>query len=81
MAEAIVARHGQITLSKEYRDELGIREGDKVIVNKENGLIIIAKKDPAVWDKLGEFLPDNFEKILGKIRADSKDRFKEVGLI
>ena len=30
MAEVIVARHGQITISKQLRDELNIREGDKV---------------------------------------------------
>lgn len=81
MVEVVVARHGQITLTKELREELGIREGDKVIVNRENGLAVIAKKDAEVWSKLGDFLPKNFEKILGEIRQDSAKRFKAVGLI
>ncbi len=80
MAEVIVARHGQITISKQLREELNIREGDKVIVNKDDGFVVIAKKDANVWGKLGDFLPDNFEKVLEKIRSDSSKRFKEVGL-
>lgn len=82
MAVVVVARHGQITLTKEIRRDLGIQEGDKVTINKENGFAIIAKKDPAVWSKLDDFLPaDNFEKTLEKIREDSRKRFKAVGLI
>ncbi len=81
MTEVVVTRHGQITLTKELREELGIKEGDKVIVNKENGFAIISKKDISVWDRLGDFLPDNFEKVLEKIRSDSTKRFKAVGLI
>lgn len=81
MTEVVVTRHGQITLTKELREELGIKEGDKVIVNKENGFAIISKKDMSVWDRLGDFLPDNFEKVLEKIRSDSTKRFKAVGLI
>jgi len=81
MTEVVVTRHGQITLTKELREDLGIREGDKVIVNRENGFAIISKKDIAVWDRLGDFLPDNFEKVLEKIRSDSTKRFKAVGLI
>jgi AbrB family looped-hinge helix DNA binding protein len=81
MSEVVVARHGQITISKQLRRELNIREGDKVIVNRDNGFIVIAKKDSSVWNRLGDFLPDNFEKILEKTRSDSRKRFKEAGII
>ena len=81
MAEAIVARHGQITLSKELREELGIHEGDTVIVNKEGERIMVAKKDVGAWDGLGDFLPKDFKKTLHAIRRDSTKRFKRLGFL
>ena len=81
MHEVVVTRNGQITLSKGLRKELGILEGDKIIMNKLKGVIILAKKDPAIWDKIGEFLPKNFGDVLEKIREPSTKRFKKLGII
>jgi AbrB family looped-hinge helix DNA binding protein len=80
MTEVKVTRHGQITLSKEVREALGIREGDEVIINVAEDKALISKKDRSVWDKLGDFLPQNFEAVLKQIRTDSKLRFRELGI-
>lgn len=80
MTEVVVTRGSQITLTKAVRDRLGIREGDTVIVNTLGDIAIIAKRDPSVWRRLGGFLPPNFEQTLKKIRSDSTERLKRIGL-
>ena len=81
MVEVVVTRNGQITLTKELREELSIRVGDKIIMNLEGNRVVLAKKDPKVWDEIGSFLPENFSKVLEKIRADSTQRFKDLGVL
>ncbi|MBS3067893.1 AbrB/MazE/SpoVT family DNA-binding domain-containing protein [Candidatus Micrarchaeota archaeon] len=76
-----VTRHGQITLPKEVREMLDIHEGDQVIINVVGTTVTISKKDPTIWDKIGSFLPENFEKILREIRGDTTKRFKRLGII
>ncbi|MFH2106955.1 MAG: AbrB/MazE/SpoVT family DNA-binding domain-containing protein [Candidatus Micrarchaeota archaeon] len=80
MTEVYVTRNGQITLSKEIRDQLGIREGDCIVMNLVNDVILVSKKDPSVWDKVQSFLPENFENTLKAIRMDSSKRFKNLGI-
>ena len=45
MVSTVVTRSGQITLNKEFRKELGIKKGDKIIENIEGKRIIISKRD------------------------------------
>jgi AbrB family looped-hinge helix DNA binding protein len=80
MSDVVVTRNGQITLTKAIRDKLNIREGDVVILNTMDNLVIIAKRDPLIFDKPLDFLPDNFPKILSHIRKDTKERFKKLGI-
>lgn len=81
MTQVVVTRGSQITLTKEVRDKLGIREGDTVVVNTLGGIAIIAKRDPKSWRKLGGFLPPNFEDTLKKIRSDSTKRLRRLGIV
>lgn len=46
---------GQITLPKEIRKSLGIKEGDTLVIEKSDGEIII-KKAKTIYDYIG-FLP------------------------
>ena len=48
MEEVIVSSKGQIVVPKEFRDDLGIKEGQKVVVEEVDGAIIIipVPKDP-----------------------------------
>lgn len=81
MPQVIVTRGAQITLAKEVRDKLGIREGDVVTVNTLGNMAIITKRDPDVWRKLGRFLPDDFEDVLRETREASRERFERLGLV
>ena len=60
MVSTVVTRSGQITLNKEFRKELGIKKGDKIIENIEGKRIIISKRDIKVFEKAKNFLPANF---------------------
>ena len=80
-ATTTVTRGSQITLTKEVREKTGIREGDRVILNVVGSIITVAKRDPSVFDRIGRFLPDNFEEILKKTRTDDRDRLKRLGII
>ena len=44
MEDTIVTRGNQITLTKGVREKLSIREGDKLVLNIEGGLLMISKK-------------------------------------
>ncbi len=48
MEEVTVSSKGQIVVPKEFRDDLGIKEGQKVVVEEVDGAIIIVPvpKDP-----------------------------------
>ena len=78
--QTIVTRGGQITLTKEIRERLGIREGDKIILNISGDSIMVSKRDPKIFDKFGDFLPERFDKVLSKIRTDEKERLKRLGI-
>lgn len=80
MPRIVVTRGSQITLTKDVREKLGIREGDVVTLNTLGRIAIVAKRDPAVWRRLGRFLPEDFEEILREAREASRERFGRLGL-
>jgi AbrB family looped-hinge helix DNA binding protein len=82
MASATVTRHSQVTIPKEIREAVGIIEGDTVRVKVvEGNKILIEKANKDVWKDCTDFLPEDFEKLLNSLRADSRDRFKRLGLV
>lgn len=44
MAEATVSSKNQIVIPKEVREALGIKTGDKVLINTHNGLVTLMKR-------------------------------------
>jgi len=81
MVVAKVTRNSQITIPKDIREKLGIKEGDIVEIRTELGKVIIEKIENDIWDDCSDFLPENFEKILQKTREDSTKRFKRLGIL
>ena len=45
----IVTRNGQITIPREVREKLGIKEGTPLQVNVSGNTILIAKSSPEYW--------------------------------
>ena len=78
--ETIVTRGSQITLTKEIREKLHIKEGDRLVLNIQGDVLMVSKKDARIFDKIESFLPDKFEYILKKIRFDARDRLKRLGI-
>ncbi len=81
MAEVTVTRNHQVTLTKDVRDKLGIREGDKVIVNVLDDSALITKKDPDAFRDAPSFLPEDFEEVLTRMRGDPNKRLDDLGLV
>lgn len=80
-ASVNVTRHSQVTIPKKIREEAGIAEGDKVKMKVVEGKIVIEKANEEAWKDCTDFLPEDFEKTLNSMRADSTIRFKRLGLI
>jgi len=82
MTEVVVTRGGQITLTKDVRDKLGIREGDVVHINIEGDMARVSKRDPSVFEH-HNFLPENFDKVLKAMRTSASlpKRLKRLGII
>lgn len=79
MPQVVVTRGSQVTLTREVREKLGIREGDVITMNTLGGMIIITKRDPGAWRRAGDFLPEHFTKTLAALRGDARGRFKRLG--
>ncbi len=77
----VVTRNGQITIPKEARERLGIREGTPLQVNISGNRIIIAKSTPDFWKNFkGGFLPKDFEEMRKTWRTDEIERLKKLGI-
>lgn len=66
---------GQITLPKEMRKSLGIKEGDTLVIEKSDGDIII-KKGKTIHDYIG-FLPKSAIPIGEIIEKATEEAVKE----
>lgn len=81
MSEVVVTRNHQMTLTKDVREKLDIREGDRIIINVVGDSAIISKRDPAAFREAGSFLPDDYEETLSQLRGDPKERLRRLGLV
>lgn len=81
MSEVVVTRNHQVTLTKDVREKLGIREGDRVIVNVLGNVALITKRDSRAFRDSGSFLPDDFDEFLEGSRGDSEERLGDLGLV
>ena len=80
MTTVTVTRGSQITLTKDIRDKLGIKEGDLITINAIGKAAIITKRDPTVWRRTRDFLPPRFEKTLESLRTDAAQRLRRLGV-
>ncbi len=80
MTTVTVTRHAQITIPKKFREALGIREGESVDVSLKNEEIIVRKSLPKIKE-FKDFLPQNFDMVLEKMRKDSRARLKDLGIL
>lgn len=80
MTMVTVTRHAQITIPKKIREALGIREGDNVDMSLNNEKIIIRKNLPKIKEYC-DFLPQDFDNVLSRMRKDSRERLKTLGIL
>ena len=76
-----ITRNYQITIPKQIRDKLGLKEGDKVEIYQEGDKIVIKKLQKEELEELRDFLPENFDEILSKIRGRTVDRLKRLEVL
>ena len=82
MDSVTVTRHSQVTIPKKIREAVGITEGDAVKMKVVDGnKIVIEKANEETWKDCTDFLPADFEKLLTSLCADSRNRFKRLGLV
>jgi len=70
-----VLRHGQITLPKEFRDILGIQEGDLMEAELDGTRILVKPK--VVVDKETVLSPTGQKKVLAAVKAYQKGKVRE----
>lgn len=80
MTTVTVTRHAQITIPKKIREALGIREGDSVDMSLNNEKIIVRKTLPKIKE-FCDFLPQDFDTVRAKMRKDSRERLKALGIL
>ncbi|MEE8168287.1 MAG: AbrB/MazE/SpoVT family DNA-binding domain-containing protein [Candidatus Hydrothermarchaeales archaeon] len=80
MVTVTVTRNTQITIPKKIREKLEIKIGDKVDIRIEDGKIVVKKIETAFSEYSG-FLPKGYEEVLDRVRKDSRERFKRLGVI
>ena len=71
-----VARKGQVTIPKEFRDEFGLSEGDKVEWSREGNKIILKPAGSVVERTFGSLGP--FAKRRFTSYEDEKRRLEEA---
>ena len=80
MTTVTVTRHAQITIPKKIREALGIKEGETVDVSLNNETIVVRKSLPKIKD-FRDFLPQDFDMVLEKMKKDSRERLKNLGIL
>lgn len=78
MPTITVTRNAQITIPKELREKLGIKVGDTINIRLDDSKIILELSETPFESG---FLPTGFDTVLKRLRTDSKDRFKRLGIL
>ena len=81
MSKTKITRNYQITIPKEIRENLKLKIGDNIQIHIVGEKIVLEPIDENVWEKISDFLPENFDKIQKHIRNDQTERFKKMGII
>lgn len=83
MLESTVTRKGQITIPKEIRDRLGVREGEKVIFVVRGAEVVLKVIRGTILDLRGSVKPkrrpEDFEAIRGSVKRALSERTTTSG--
>ena len=78
MELAKITMRGQITIPKEIRKKLGLKDGDKVVFIEENGRIIMENAAMLALKNVQNALAGEAERLGMKTEQDVVDLVKEV---
>ncbi len=67
-----VGPKGQVVIPSDIRGMLGIRPGEQVVVDVEDGNVVISRKDESIADHISELVPEEKKKDLDKIDLDKR---------
>lgn len=65
-----VGPKGQVVIPSDIREMLGIRPGEHVVVDVEDGNVIIKRKDESIAEHISELIPEKEKRDLDKIDVD-----------
>jgi len=80
MPKTIVAVYKDGVFKPLEKVDLNLKDGEKVDISIE-GVRVAAKKIETSLRDFSDFLPQDFSVTLKKLRSDSSDRFKRLGII
>ena len=80
MEIAKLSSKGQITLPKEIREKLNLKEGDKVVFIEKEGKIIMAKSSESVINEMREAMKGEAERLGLKNMDDVVEMIKQMRL-
>ncbi len=83
MLESTVTRKGQITIPKEIRDQLGVRQGEKVVFVVRGAEVVLKVIRGTILDLKGSVKaqrhPEDFEAMRKSVRRSVSKRLAENG--
>jgi AbrB family looped-hinge helix DNA binding protein len=87
MVSATVTSKGQITLPKDVRDDLQLKEGDKVVFEKVEGRYVLRPQNKNIMDLAGilhrpgekTMSLDEIDEVLGQALAEDDARIRSYG--
>ncbi len=87
MSTATITSKGQLTLPKEVRDDLQLREGDRVSFEKVDGRYVLRPQNKSVMDLAGilhrpgekSMSVEEMDEALGEALREDDDRIRKYG--
>ncbi len=70
--ESVMTRKGQVTIPKEIRDRLGVKEGEKVFFVVRGDEIVLKVLKGTILDLRGSVRPATRREDFGKVRQSVK---------
>ena len=66
-----MSRKSQVTIPAEVRRRAGIELGDQIVVNEEDGRIVISKAEPQAWlNRMEAFRGDHWNEAADELKLD-----------
>lgn len=87
MSTATITSKGQLTLPKEVRDDLNLREGDRVSFEKVDGRYVLRPQNKSVMDLAGilhrpgekSMSIEEMDEAIGEALREDNDRIRKYG--